>query len=166
MADPLFCRHYRTGEPLVLDGIGENPSLRGASAAETGSAAQTDYWIAPALCDIQVNGFCGVDYTAADLTAEKIAFVARELAKHGITRHCPTILTADPRVACASLRILARACEDDPKIAAALPGFHLEGPYIAAEDGPRGAHPAAWARDPDWEEFLRFRMQRAGGYAS
>jgi N-acetylglucosamine-6-phosphate deacetylase len=32
-------------------------------------------------------------------------------------------------------------------------GIHLEGPYIAPEDGPRGAHPKQQVTDPDWDEF-------------
>ena len=32
-----------------------------------------------------------------------------------------------------------------------MEAFHLEGPYISPEDGPRGAHPARWVRPPDLE---------------
>jgi N-acetylglucosamine-6-phosphate deacetylase len=33
-------------------------------------------------------------------------------------------------------------------------GFHVEGPHISGEDGPRGAHPRAWVRAPSIDEFL------------
>ena len=32
-------------------------------------------------------------------------------------------------------------------------GIHLEGPFISAEDGAQGAHPAVHCRPPDLEEF-------------
>src|SRR5262249_12675635 len=60
------------------------------------------------------------------------------------------------------LRTLGAACDTDPELAHATPAFHLEGPYISAEDGPRGAHPSAHVRPPDWEEFCRLQ-EAAGG---
>src|SRR5437868_12128300 len=47
-----------------------------------------------------------------------------------------------------SLRNLADAREALP-FGETVEGFHVEGPYISAEDGPRGAHPRAWVRPPD-----------------
>lgn len=41
-------------------------------------------------------------------------------------------------------------------------GIHVEGPHIAPEDGPRGAHPAADVRAPSVAEFDRWQ-QAAGG---
>ena len=38
----------------------------------------------------------------------------------------------------------------------------MEGPYLASEDGPRGAHPLEHVRDPEWEEFQQFQ-EAAGG---
>src|SRR5262249_3702343 len=46
--------------------------------------------------------------------------------------------------------------------AAAMPGIHLEGPYLSAEDGPRGAHPRQHIRRPDWEEFCRLQDAAEG----
>jgi len=42
-----------------------------------------------------------------------------------------------------------------------MEAFHVEGPHISAEDGPRGAHPKQWVRPPDLDEF--HRMQDAAG---
>ena len=36
-------------------------------------------------------------------------------------------------------------------------GCHLEGPYISAEDGPRGAHPREHVRHADWNEFQQLQ---------
>ena len=43
-----------------------------------------------------------------------------------------------------------------------MEAFHVEGPYISPEDGPRGAHPARWVRPPDFDEFLRFQEAAQG----
>ena len=43
-----------------------------------------------------------------------------------------------------------------------MEAFHVEGPYISPEDGPRGAHPARWVRPPDLEEFHRFQEAARG----
>jgi N-acetylglucosamine-6-phosphate deacetylase len=38
-----------------------------------------------------------------------------------------------------------------------MDGFHVEGPHIAADDGPRGAHPRHCVRKPDFDEFRRWQ---------
>jgi N-acetylglucosamine-6-phosphate deacetylase len=61
----------------------------------------------------------------------------------------------------AALRNLASAKESVADFSA-MEAFHLEGPYISPDDGPRGAHPARWVRPPDLAEFQRFQ-EAAGG---
>ncbi len=48
------------------------------------------------------------------------------------------------------------------RLAAACWAFTLEGPYMSTEDGPRGAHPLAHCRRPNWDEFSRLQ-EAAGG---
>jgi N-acetylglucosamine-6-phosphate deacetylase len=43
-----------------------------------------------------------------------------------------------------------------------IAGFHVEGPHIGIEDGPRGAHPARWVRPPDIAEFRRWQEATEG----
>jgi N-acetylglucosamine-6-phosphate deacetylase len=38
-----------------------------------------------------------------------------------------------------------------------IAGFHVEGPFIGSEDGPRGAHPARWVRPPCLDEYRRWQ---------
>jgi N-acetylglucosamine-6-phosphate deacetylase len=52
--------------------------------------------------------------------------------------------------------------EQDAELAERLPAFHLEGPYLCPDDGPRGAHPREHIRDPDPDEFQRLQ-DLAGG---
>jgi N-acetylglucosamine-6-phosphate deacetylase len=61
-----------------------------------------------------------------------------------------------------ALRNLARA-RRELNNAHAIDGFHVEGPHISAEDGPRGAHPAASVRPPSIDEFRRWQEAADGG---
>src|SRR5439155_8469029 len=82
-------------------------------------------------------------------------------ARSGTAMLCPTICTNSHEAMMAGLREVARACESHPGLARAMPAIHVEGPYLASEDGPRGAHPKEHVRDPDWSEFQQF--PEAGG---
>jgi N-acetylglucosamine-6-phosphate deacetylase len=125
-----------------------------------GSSA-TDDFIAPGFVDLQVNGFAGADYNSPETTLEALADSLHAMFSTGVTRCFPTVITGDPERMLAALRNLTRARENVPG-GAAMEGFHVEGPHISPEDGPRGAHPARWVRPPDIEEFHRWQ-EAAGG---
>ena len=61
-----------------------------------------------------------------------------------------------------ALANLAQARRAIPE-AAAIEGFHVEGPFISPEDGPRGAHPQRWVRPPDLAEFHRLQQAAEDG---
>ncbi len=118
-------------------------------------------WLAPAWIDLQVNGFAGVDFNSADTPPEEIGRAIRALGAHGVARFLPTVITGPVESMAGALRNLAMARESIPE-GKSIEGFHLEGPYISPEDGPRGAHPRGWVRPPDLEEFERWQ-DAAGG---
>jgi len=119
-------------------------------------------WLAPGFVDIQVNGFAGVDYNSPTASHEEIARSIRVLFSTGVTRFFPTVITGPPDGMLGALRNLAVARES-LKDGAAMEAFHVEGPHISPEDGPRGAHPARWVRPPDLEEYRRWQ-EAAGGH--
>jgi N-acetylglucosamine-6-phosphate deacetylase len=123
-------------------------------------------FIAPGFVDLQVNGFAGVDYNSASSTHEQIADSIRAMFACGVTRFFPTVITGSPDNISAALQHLANAkesiAEGPAVVGQAMEAFHLEGPYISPEDGPRGAHPAQWVRPPDLEEFRRFQGDARG----
>ena len=151
------CRHYRTGELLSLEAGDNGFTLRAPVAA-----AETDLFLAPALVDMQINGYKNISFTSDSLTPEAVKFVFDEMAAVGVPYFCPTVTTDAPETMLHGLRIVEEACARWPELAKANAGYHLEGPWIASEDGPRGAHPREWTRDPSWEEFQRLQ-QAAGG---
>jgi N-acetylglucosamine-6-phosphate deacetylase len=121
-----------------------------------------DEYVAPGFIDIQINGFAGVDYNAPDAPQEEIARSLRVMFSTGVTRCFPTVITGDPEKMLGALRNLAAAretLEEGP----AMEAFHVEGPHISPEDGPRGAHPRRWVRAPDLNEYKRWQ-EAAGGH--
>ena len=112
--------------------------------------------ISPGWIDLQVNGFAGVDYNSAASSHEQIALSIRAMFATGVTRFFPTVITGSSENMIAALHNLAGAKESLAE-GSAMEAFHLEGPYISPDDGPRGAHPARWVRRPDPAEFHRFQ---------
>jgi N-acetylglucosamine-6-phosphate deacetylase len=120
-----------------------------------------DVFVSPGWIDLQVNGFAGVDYNSPSASAEQIGHSIREMFRTGVTRFFPTVITGSPEDMTGALRNLARVKDSIPE-GTAMQAFHLEGPYISPEDGPRGAHPVRWTRPPDLDEFHKFQ-DAAGG---
>ena len=154
----IEARHYRTGRTLSL--TIEHGVIRNVTDLPTTNAKAP--WIAPAFCDIQINGCEGISFNSPKLTAENVGQVVGVCRRHGISQLCPTLVTGSFEALAHGLRTLRKVCEADAEIARAIPGIHVEGPYISSEDGPRGAHPRAHVRPPDWDEFLRLQ-DAAGG---
>jgi len=110
----------------------------------------------PGLFDLQVNGFAGVDFNGAGLTADAVHAALDAMRVTGVTRCLPTLITSSFDDFAANARVLARAA--DPAIA----GIHMEGPYISPHDGARGAHPRAHVIAASVEDFQR-RQDAADG---
>ena len=118
-------------------------------------------YVAPGWIDLQVNGFAGVDYNSPHANHAEIARSIRAMFETGVTRFYPTVITGSPDDMLGALSNLAQAKEAVWE-GQAMQAFHVEGPYISPEDGPRGAHPAQWVRPPDLEEFHRFQEAARG----
>jgi len=145
-----------TGAPVEVAFTSEiTYALPGEGAAEEAS------YLAPGFIDLQVNGFAGVDYNRPGTTHEEIARSIRVLFSTGVTRFLPTVITGSVEDMQGALRNLAEAREKLPE-GAAIEGFHVEGPHISPEEGPRGAHPKRWVRPPDLEEFRRMQEAARG----
>ncbi|MFQ3593762.1 MAG: N-acetylglucosamine-6-phosphate deacetylase, partial [Gemmataceae bacterium] len=91
-----------------------------------------------------------------------VAHIVATCQQHGIAAFCPTLITASFDDLHAGFCLLRRVREQSPAWAEAMPCFHLEGPYLSFEDGPRGAHPRHHIRPPDEAEFARLQ-EAAGG---
>jgi len=119
-------------------------------------------WIAPALFDIQLNGFGGSGFNEAETSSESVERVVRSQWQAGIGAFLPTVTTHSQDRMLHSLRAIS-AARRDPRIRRSIPGIHLEGPHISSLTGPRGAHPLEHVRLPAWDEFLRMQEAAEGG---
>jgi N-acetylglucosamine-6-phosphate deacetylase len=94
------------------------------------------------LFDLQVNGYAGVDFCSADLTAEQCRKACEALRNDGIEQILATMITDHVDSLQAKLENFVRIRETDPFVAQVVAGFHVEGPFISPLDGYVGAHPA------------------------
>lgn len=110
----------------------------------------------PGLFDLQVNGFAGVDFNNPATTGDDVLRAIERIRATGVTRFLPTLITSSFERFAKCARTLTNV--DHPAIA----GLHLEGPYIAADDGPRGAHPREQVIHASIEDFARRQDAAAG----
>jgi len=108
----------------------------------------------PGFCDLQVNGFAGVDFNNPRTTAGEILGAIAALRATGVTRFLPTLITSSFEQFAHCARTLVAV--NSPAIA----GLHMEGPYIS-EDA-RGAHPLEHVIPASPEDFKR-RQEVADG---
>jgi len=118
-------------------------------------------FISPGFVDIQINGLAGVNFGNPEITTDEVLRAADLLASQGVTHFLPTLITDSIERMEASVKRLADAAESD-ELRGAIVGIHLEGPYLSSVDGPRGAHPLAHCKDPDWKEFSRLQQAARG----
>lgn len=125
-------------------------------------AGAESLYLLPGFLDLQLNGYLGIDFNLPTTRPEEILEATRRVRETGVTGFCPTIITGSAAHIEACISTLVVAIERYPEVAAAIPGLHIEGPYISPEDGPRGAHPLADVRPPNWAEFERWQNLSEG----
>jgi N-acetylglucosamine-6-phosphate deacetylase len=153
-------RHYENGEPVRIEIDGERIASIEPAWPPRGSATWPS--VAPGLFDLQINGHGGVWFGKAGITADEVLGVLQAHFRFGVTRLCPTLITNSFEGLAGGFAAIREACERELWADRLVPGCHLEGPYINAEDGPRGAHPREFVRSPDWSEFEKLQ-QISGG---
>lgn len=152
-------RRYDTGEPVRV--VIDNEQILAVDAVRPPGDVDDWPFVAPGLFDLQINGYGGIWFSDEHLTPEKVLSALKAHFQHGITRLCPTLITNSFEALRAGFAAIRSACDSEPWANRMVPGCHLEGPYISAEDGPRGAHPLEHVRGCDWDEFCR--LQDASG---
>ncbi len=103
------------------------------------------YDLFPGLFDTHTHGAAGVD--TMEIMNGGLDRLSLFQLEHGTTSFLPTTMTMDiPTIR----RVLESETEHLP--GAKVPGFHMEGPYVAEKY--KGAQNGAFLRNPDLEEFL------------
>jgi N-acetylglucosamine-6-phosphate deacetylase len=119
-------------------------------------------WLSAGFIDLQVNGYAGHDLNGLTLDVSTVQALCQAMLKVGVTTFLPTLVTAPEARISAALKAIREACGQYPEVAAMVAGIHVEGPHIAPEDGPRGAHSVADVRPPDVAEFDRWQVAAGG----
>jgi N-acetylglucosamine-6-phosphate deacetylase len=156
----IRARHYGSGQKVEI--LWEEGIIRALGPVSQARVDLEAGWMAPALFDLQINGAGGHSFNSQRLDLDSIRHVVQVCRGHGIGSFCPTLVTNSFAALHHGMSTLQKACAKDAELARSLPAVHLEGPYISAEDGPRGAHPRQFVRNPDWDEFRRLQ-DAAGG---
>jgi N-acetylglucosamine-6-phosphate deacetylase len=149
----LGVRHALVGDVLIRGDVrvedGRIAAVGVVPAGATGLAA-------PGFVDLQVNGFGGIDFLAAEPPDYCAAGAA--LAATGVTAYLPTFISApEDATTRAVAAAAAAAAEPGPHIL----GVHLEGPFLSARWP--GAHDPRHLQAPD--AALIERLAHAGPIA-
>ena len=115
------------------------------------------------LFDIQVNGFAGVDFQRADLSADDVRRAVEALAAHETQRFFLTLITDGIDALCAKLKNFEQIRAADPVIHAAVCGYHIEGPWLSPLPGFYGAHNLLHLKLPLIADF-ELLQEAAGGH--
>lgn len=102
----------------------------------------------PGFIDLQVNGFLKIDFSANDLTEEKVIYVIEQLTARGTAGFLATVITSAPETYERNLPIIGKVAKM-PEFSGKLLGIHLEGPFLSPEPGAVGAHNPAYVQKPD-----------------
>jgi N-acetylglucosamine-6-phosphate deacetylase len=129
-------------------------------AVDAESAGMT--WAGPGWIDVQVNGFAGQDVNSGALDVNGFERMTRALHGVGVSRYLPTVITAAEHHMATCLRAAAQARAASSIVKQAVPGLHLEGPFISPEEGARGAHPLEHVLDPEPAVFDRLQEAADG----
>lgn len=150
-------RDHHTGQPIEI--IGRDGVIHHIRdiPAEEGLPV-----IAPGLVDLQVNGYGGVDFNCYPFAEQAVEQVTHALWQQGVTTFFPTVITNGAHEIEQMMATLARACQQFPLVEQSVAGIHLEGPFLSALDGPRGAHHRDHIKAPDWALFQRWQEAAQG----
>jgi N-acetylglucosamine-6-phosphate deacetylase len=153
----LCARQYATGKPVRV--IWQNGRIN--SVLGPNQSTPSDLWIAPALVDLQVNGFGGIDFQQDNAPLGDLVTASRRLRAAGCTRYLLTLITDEwPRLI-ARLRHLRQLRLRSAELRHAIAGWHIEGPFLSAEAGFCGAHDPALMIDPA-SDHLRVLREATG----
>jgi len=116
----------------------------------------------PALFDLQVNGFAGVDFQSAEIDAPALHRALAGLHAHRVHRLLVTLITDRPERLLRQLDRFEALRARDTLAQEMIVGYHLEGPWLNPAPGFHGAHPPELMRKPDPAELARLHAAASG----
>jgi N-acetylglucosamine-6-phosphate deacetylase len=149
----LCARHFETGEPVRV--LWQNGRV--LNIQRPNKTVPSDLWIAPALTDLQVNGYAGIDFQQDNLPLSALVTVTRRLAQDGCSRYLLTLISDHWDRMIARLRHLRELRQMSAELRHGIAGWHIEGPFLSAEPGFCGAHDPSVMIDPTEEHIRELR---------
>lgn len=119
-------------------------ALEGGTVAAVGLPGRGTGLAVPGLVDLQVNGYAGIDASAA--STEELVAMGLALARDGVLAYQPTLISDEKEVTIAAAGRIAAVTELATRGATVL-GIHLEGPFLSPYRA--GVHPPERLREPD-----------------
>lgn len=114
-------------------------------------------WIGPPLLDLQVNGFAGIDFQQDDLSEADLLHAVEQLGQACCGQILFTLVTDDWEAMTRRLTRARQLRDAHPALGRAIAGWHIEGPFLSAETGYCGAHPADKMLRPTQERVAELR---------
>lgn len=112
--------------------------------------------------DLQVNGYAGVDFNAAEGGTEEIRRAFEAMRGDCVQGALATVITDHLPAMVTKLRRLVTAHEEDELVREVMAGIHIEGPFLNKRPGYIGAHPVAAACDAT-VDAMKELLEAAGG---
>lgn len=127
-------------------------------ALETFETKEELPYIGSGLCDLQINGYMGIDFNGdKDLTSSDLERFQDIYLKEGCTTFLPTIITNDINNISNRLKNIKTILDNHPTLKKSIIGFHIEGPFISPLDGARGAHAKEFVCPPNAENVREWQ---------
>ncbi|MEO6183626.1 MAG: N-acetylglucosamine-6-phosphate deacetylase [Verrucomicrobiota bacterium] len=148
----ICAKHFLTGKPIHVrwkNGV--------IVSIEENSSAPENLWIAPALFDVQVNGYGGIDFQQDGITTEELLSAARQLRRDGCAQFFLTLITDEWAKLTARLRHFKKLRDESSELQQAIAGWHIEGPFLSDQPGFHGAHNPSLMCDPSSEKIRKLR---------
>lgn len=136
-------RHYLSGKPQCISWADGK-----IDAVNDLGDCPENQWLAPALVDVQVNGYAGVDFQRDDTDAEGLLKAVRGMSRDGCRRWMLTLITDKWESLLERLAGFKKLRDQSPELREAIVGWHVEGPFLSEEPGFRGAHNSDVMQDP------------------
>ncbi len=114
-------------------------------------------WIGPPLLDLQVNGFAGIDFQQDDLSEADLLHAVEQLGQACCGQVLFTLVTDDWEAMTRRLTRARQLRDAHSALGRAIAGWHIEGPFLSAETGYCGAHPADKMLRPTQERVAELR---------
>lgn len=153
MFKTIMCIDYNSNQGMTIS-VGNDVVI--SKEIHHGISKET-LFVGHGLTDLQINGYCGVDFNTYPIIEDDFLKIIDALVKEGVTSFLPTIITNSDENIRALLENINQLCLKNIIIDSFVAGVHLEGPFISMDEGAKGAHDNQFIKAPDWVLFQEFQ---------